>query len=616
MKRSLAFLLKYYLFWIAYFILFKIIFLISNFGNSLALGGKDLFGVFISGAKMDFSAAGYFTLLPWFLLVFESFVKPQIIRQIIKVYTLVFLIVVTLLGIVDIGLYPVWGTRLNAQILPFLSNPAGMLASVSGWQLLLLIISETSIVILSFWVYRKIIADKLFPGKRMKWYGSPAILFVTAALIIPIRGGFNTSPLNLSFVYFSQNQYANHSAYNFFWTFNHAVLHNKVKVNLVHNFSEEECKNHLKGIEQLNQEEPPVYIKNKSGKQTNVIFVILESFSDKVIEPLGGLTGLTPHINQFSKEGILFSSFYATGNRSDKGISALVCGYPAMINANSILYFPDKMEKLDYFPLYFKKHDYHFSFYYGGDVNFYNTRIAMMQSGVDKIISGVDFQQRISNMQKWGVPDQYLYQRMFGDLQKMPQPFLSMVYTISSHEPFDIPKYKKIAGNSRLEKYCNSISYADSCLGSFIDQLKSSPLWENTLVVITSDHTSNEPGPTSYDDPATYRIPLLWIGGVIDTAFVTNNIAMQTDLGSTLVQQLGWKPTPSFFSKNIFGSQHYAFFYRAEGWGFISPETGFFMNLESKKQNYFYGEQNPSCDSLNNFSKSFTQFLHDDFLKK
>jgi phosphoglycerol transferase MdoB-like AlkP superfamily enzyme len=202
------------------------------------------------------------------------------------------------------------------------------------------------------------------------------------------------------------------------------------------------------------------------------------------------------------------------------------------------------------------------------------------------------------------------------DLQKMKQPFLSMIYTISSHQPFDVPSYKKISGTSSSEKYCNSVSYADSCLGSFIDHLKNSPLWENSLVIITSDHATLDPGPTTIEDPASYRIPLLWIGGVIDTSFVVNNIAMQTDLSSTLIQQMGWKSNPSFFSKNIFGSKQYTFYYRDEGWGFLSPEMGFFMNLESKKQKYFYGEQSPERDSLTKFSKSYTQFLHDDFLRK
>jgi phosphoglycerol transferase MdoB-like AlkP superfamily enzyme len=616
MKRTLSFFIKYYLFWFGYFILFKILFLLSNVGNTVALGWKDFFGVFISGSKMDFSTAGYFTLFPGLMLAFVPFIKPGIIRQIIKAYSLILLIVVTLLGLFDIALYPAWGCRLNAQILPYLANPAGMIASVNGWQFLLFIIAETGIVFLSFWVFLKIFSKKYFDRTKIKWYVFPVLLFFTTALIVPIRGKVNSFPLNISSVYFSQNLYANHCAYNFFWSFSNAVINNRVKTNPVPYFSEKECETHMKGIDKLNQEEPPVLIKNKSGKPVNVLLVILESFSDKVIEPLGGLPGITPRLNQFCMEGILFSSFYVTGNRSDKGLSSLIGSYPALIKASSILYFPEKMKKLDFFPQHFKQQGYHFSFYYGGDVNSYNTRILLMQSGVDKIVSRIDFPLKISTQQNWGVPDQYLFKRMFDDLQKMQQPFLSMAYTISSHEPFDIPSFKRIEGNSVTAQYCNSIAYADSCLGRFIDQLKSSPLWGNTLVIITSDHASLEPGPTTYDDPASYRIPLLWIGGVIDTAFVVNNIAMQTDLSSTLIQQMGWETTPSYFSKNIFGSKQYAFFIRDEGWGFVSPETGFFMNLESTKQQFYYGENNPASDSLTAFSKSFIQFLHSSFLKK
>jgi len=379
-------------------------------------------------------------------------------------------------------------------------------------------------------------------------------------------------------------------------------------------FNDDECDITLSEIDKLNQEELPVYIKN--DKPVNVILVVLESFSNKVIAPLGGLEGITPRLNQYCKEGILFSSFYATGSRSDKGISSLFVSYPALIKASSVIGFQDKMDGLDYLPHYFKEKNYSFSFYYGGDVNFYNMRMLLIKSGVDKIVSSADFPHQISNLQNWGVPDQYLYERIWNELTETKLPFFDVVYTISSHEPFDIPEYEKYVEKGFGEKYLNSILYADSCLGVFVDHLKSSSLWENTLVVITSDHASLEPGSTTIDDPASYRIPMLWIGGVVDTAFVTDNIAMQTDLSSTLIQQLGWKPKPSSFSKNIFGSKHYAFFLRDEGWGFLSPEAGFFVDIESGNQRFFYGEEATSKDSLLRFSKSYVQFLHHDFLKR
>ena len=616
MKQTILFFFKYYLFWVVFFLLFKILFVLFNLISTEALPWGDIFGIFWHGLKMDFSVAGYFTMIPGILLSLTPFVKPQYIRKVVKDYTFLLINLITVMGLADLILYPAWGVRLNTQILPYLTNPEEMMSCFAWWQIPLLIAIFASLVAAAIFGYNRFFRNNSLESTVHKWTVAPVLIFFSGALILPIRGGVDTSPLNFSSVYFSQRLYANHCAYNFFWSFSHALLNNEVTTNPVTYMDEAACMQQLSGLDQLSQEQPPIYLKNKTGKPTNVIFVMLESFSNKIVGEMGGMPGVTPRLNQFCKEGIACTSFYSTGNRSDKGLSSLIGTYPALIKASSILAFPDKMKGLDFLPAYFGHRHYDLSFYYGGDVNFYNERMLMMQSGVQKIVSKTDFPRTISNLQRWGVPDEYLYQRMFDDLQKMRQPFFSIVYNISSHEPFDVPSFTRIKGNNQSDLYCNAVAYSDSCLGSFIDQLKKSPLWENTLVVITSDHTSLEPGPTTVEEPATYRIPLIWIGGVIDSSFVVNNISMQTDLTSTLVQQMGWKPKPSYFSKNIFGSRQYAFYYRNDGWGFLSPEMGFFMNIESGKQHYFYGEKSASKDSLTKFSEAFTQHLHDDFLKK
>ena len=411
----------------------------------------------------------------------------------------------------------------------------------------------------------------------------------------------------------SKKTYSNQYAYKYFWSFNHAITHNKLKNNPFTYFLAEECKKNIEKVPEPKPEELPMFVKGE--KPVNVILIILESFSNKVIESLGGVKGLTPNLDSLGKEGILFTSFYATGNRSDKGISSLIASYPALCRASSIIGYPDKMKDLDFLPQYFKRNGYNFSFYYGGDVNFYNTRMVMIQAGADQIISSSDFPEEIASLQKWGVPDEYLYQKMYNDLINTKQPFFNILYTISSHDPYDIPGYVKVKENNGLN-YFNSVCYADSCLGVFVNNLMNSQLWDNTMLIVTSDHATPDPGPTMYNDPATYRIPMIWTGGAIDTTFVCNAVAMQTDLSTTLLQQLGWEAEKTYFSKNIFGDNQYAFFFRDEGWGFLSPETGFFTDKESGMQQFFYGEECDKTDSLQRFAKSFTQYLHNDFLKR
>jgi len=616
MKQSIRYFFKYFLYWYLYFLAFKVIFLIANIGSTMTLGWKDIFGAILWGARMDLSAAGYLTVLPGVLMALSPLFRLERIEKIIRYYTLFMLLPVTMMGILDFGTFPSWGCRLNGQIIPYLGNPAEMATSLNLIQWGIVVFGEIGLVWLSYKLFKRFFP--LFSGRRKpeSLKKIPVLLFLTAALLLPIRGSLNTSPLNFSSVCFSQKLFANQAAYNFFWSFSYALLNNKTNSNPVHYMDQKTAEKELSGVEDLSQFKAPKYIHSKEHQPINVILVILESFSNKVIEPLGGLKGITPRINGFCKEGLVFSSFFSTGNRSDKGISSLLASYPALLQASSVLLYPDKMKKLELLPTNFAEHHYDLSFYYGGDPDFYNQKMLIMQSGIQKMVSRGSFPLNVSTMQKWGVPDAYLFDRAFKDLDKLTKPYFSIIYTLSSHEPYDIPNYEKIPGNGGREKYLNSVSYTDQSLGAFIDKLKSRPNWKNTLVIITADHTSREPGPTTVEEPANYRIPMVWIGGVVDSVKYVNNICMQTDLAPTLVQQLGWKPKRSFFAKNIFAPRQYAFYYRNAGWGFISPEMGFYNDMELGKQTFFYGANAAKKDSLMRFSKGFTQYLHNDFLKK
>jgi phosphoglycerol transferase MdoB-like AlkP superfamily enzyme len=611
MKRTLLFFFKYYLFWFAYFVFYKAFFLAYNYDQTASLTFGEILRAFFYGSRMDLSAAGYMTMLPGVLLACTPLLKPHIMEKAIRWYTYAFLMINSFFGILDLGLYAAWGTRLNAQIIPYLSHPAEMVACLSAVQFIFVLLAWVGVVVWSIWIYRKMFPMSDRSVRRTHWSIFPTLVFFSGALILPIRSGLNTSPLNFSSVYFSEKLYANHSAYNFFWSFSYGLLHSEMDKNPLSYFSQDTCHAYLKGTDQWNQENPPKYIQSPDGKPVNVVMIMLESFPASIVGRLGGTEGITPCFDKLCDEGILFSQFYSTGNRSDRGLAAMLGGYPPLIKASSIMLFPEKMKSIRFLPSYFHEWGYQPSFHYGGDLDFFNTSMMLIQSGVDKRVSNNDFPLALAKKQKWGVPDGNLYDRVYQDLSKQKQPFFSMVYTISGHEPFDVPY-----GQHFQDGFENATSYADSCLGAFMTTLKASPLWKNTLVIITADHACLYGGRYTLEDPMSYRIPMLWTGGAIKRSFECKNICMQTDLGATLIQQFGRKPQPSYFSKNMFGSRHFAIYIRDEGWGFISPEVGFYHNLDSNQKSFFYGEKNPAADSLDRYSKSFLQYVHEDFLKR
>lgn len=149
MKKAIFLFFRYYLFWMVFFLFFRGLFLLANLSLSQTLSVEELFGTFRHGCVMDCSAAAYFSLLPGLLIAVSTFF-PRISRPFIKYYTLLLLILVTLLGLADIALYPAWGTRIDAQILPYLKEPDAIFSSITLGQIALALASLAIIVALFF----------------------------------------------------------------------------------------------------------------------------------------------------------------------------------------------------------------------------------------------------------------------------------------------------------------------------------------------------------------------------------------------------------------------------------------------------------------------------------
>jgi len=273
--------------------------------------------------------------------------------------------------------------------------------------------------------------------------------------------------------------------------------------------------------------------------------------------------------------------------------------------------FPEKSRSLPLLPEYFNRHQYHTSFYYGGDINFYNLKTFVLQSNCANIITKRDFPANLGRMSKWGVPDGYVFERAIEDLKTEKEPFMKTIYTVSSHPPYDVP-FSRIKGSSNESKFLNSVAYTDSCLGSFIDQFRKSPLWENTLLIITADHGAIDPGPTDVTNPDTYRIPLIWSGGVVDSIRRIETITQQIDFGNTLVHQLGWEADSTRFAKDFFKANPYAFYMLDSGWGYITPEGNYYFDQNT---NSFTSKPENEKTDLN-FPKAYLQVLHDDFINR
>lgn len=612
MTKQLVGFLKYFIFWMIFFLLSKVLFLAWNYDLTNQLSCSEIGGIFWHGLKMDVSTACYLLVLPGLLMSFRLFIPFRFVNRSISIYTLVLLIIASVLTVLDLGLYPHWGTRVNVTVFNYINDPVAIGASVSLVDLLLGLLLGSCLVAGFLFFYRKFFPEGVVSVANIKWGGSLLQLFIVATLILPIRGGLDTSPLNLSSVAFSQKMYVNQAASNYLWNFVKSVEKRKRLSNPCAYMEKGES---LRIFKDFQKQDTliirPQLIRLNLEKQPNVILIILESFSNKVIAPLGGMHGIAPNLDSLCTKSTVFTSFYSTGNRSDRGISAILGGYPSLLST-SIMVYPEKSQSLTLLPEYFNRKNYNTSFYYGGDINFYNLKTFVLQGKYAKLVTKVDFPSELGRMSKWGVPDGYVFARATEDLKTEKEPFMKTIYTISSHPPFDVP-FSKITGNSNRDKYLNSVAYTDSCLGEFINSLRKSPLWKNTLLIVTADHGTNQPGPTDLNDPASYRIPLIWSGGVVDSLQRIETITMQSDLGTSLIHQLGWETDSAPFSKDFFTAHPHAFYMFDSGWGYVVPEGCFYFD-----QNTMDFDRKPSEGKSVDltFPKAYMQVLHDDFISR
>lgn len=606
-KKHVRFILFYFLFWYAIFFTGKVLFLLYHFSKTSELSIKIIPGIFYHGLKLDFSAIGYLLVLPAFVLLVSSPFKQRIEYFILKGYTVILVSVVVFLLLIDMELYRHWGFRLDKTPLNYIKNPEDMLASIPWLTIFIGLLFTITISFGFIYLYNKYIGS-ILKHKTGRSFGSFFFfLFFLPALFIPIRGGFDTSPINHSSAFFSNITFANHSAINVIWNLGHSFTEDE-NTDKYRFFTEKEAK---KNVDELIEGE---YKGEKilTVTQPDILLIILESFTAKTIESLGGMKDVTPGFNQLADSGILFSNFYSIADRSDKGICAILSGFPAF-GTTSVLKYPEKFEKLPSISESLVENGYHTSFYYGGDINFFNFKAYFLNKGFQKLISKSDFPSKY-NTSKWGVPDEYVFEKLYSEIETSETPFFKALFTLSSHEPFDIPAKPHFQGTGKLNDFINSAHYTDSCLFSFMQKLQKSDKWKNMLVVIMADHGTIYLDDLAYYDERNYHIPMLWTGGTVKKDTIVAKYGYQLDFPKTLLNQLNLSTDSFAYGKDLLNENTPGFAYYAfnDGFGFLNDSVEFLFDYRS-------GTLIGIEDENNRFviqGKSLLQVSYNDFLLK
>ena len=609
MKRRLIQFITTYLLLVLIFLLQKPLFMAYYHALYTNVSVSDWFSVIWHGLPLDLSLAGYLTVIPGLLLIVTAWTKSDVIRQIRRIYFLIVAILMGCIFIGDLGLYSYWGFRLDSTPLFYLtSSPKDAIASVSFWVVLAGVVATAAYAGLLYLIFSLVLIRKRplkIPFHRIS--ASLALLLATGLLFIPIRGGFSVSTMNVGKVYFSSNQLLNHAAINPCFSLMESLSRETDFANQYRFYSPQQADTIFAQLTDKPATDSIPQLFNT--QRPNVLMIVLEGFSSHLMGSLGGDSTIAVHLDALAKEGVLFTNFYANSFRTDRGLAAIISGYPAQ-PTTSIMKYPRKTQSIPSIPASLKKVGYDLQYYYGGDADFTNMRSYLVGTGIEKIVCDKDF--ALSERSgKWGAHDHIVFNRLLTDLKQENnrKPFFKILQTSSSHEPFEVP-YQRLANNK-----ANAFAYADSCIGDFIRQFKEMPEWKNTVVIFVPDHMGAYPEGISNEDPERYKIPFLLVGGAIKEPRKVAAYGSQIDIAATLLAQLKLPYEQFTFSKNMLNpaSPHFAFFTHPNLFGMITADNKAVFNCEA---NSVALDEGKSKGTNLPKGKAYLQKLYDDIAKR
>ena len=285
-------------------------------------------------------------------------------------------------------------------------------------------------------------------------------------------------------------------------------------------------------------------------KRLNIMLVMVESLSAKYLGVFGNQDGLTPNIDKLAEQSLLFTRFYATGNRTTRGLEAVTLSVPPTPGRSIVKRLGHETNMWSLGEV-FQSKGYQTAFIYGGRGYFDNMNAFFSGNGYDVIDQSSVPADEIGFVNAWGMADEDLYKKAISAADKSYQqgaPFFFHIMTTSNHRPYTYPagRIDILSGSNRA----GAVKYTDWAIGDFLARVKRKAWFKDTVFVFVADHTAGGAGRTALP-LKRYHIPLLVYSPAHIKPGQIEKIASQIDLGPTLLAMLNMRYVSNFFGKNI-----------------------------------------------------------------
>ncbi len=545
---------------------------------------------FIVGLRFDLAVTGYIVapvaligLLPRIGLA-----RSALTRRICNWYLTALAAVAFMLELIDLEFLGQFNTRLNHLALEWMDSPAlvfrmlwewfAVIPTLLGWLLLTAVFAYSLRLIT-----RRLFRDRTGPPLSLKRF---AILYplVLALVFLAIRGRVAVkAPLTWGVAYFSPYNFANQLALNSCFTFvQDGILESggrRRDAALVRGMAPEAAYAAVGGllkIERSNRLEgsPVARLEGSgTGRDHNVIIILMESLTAEFIGSCRGRKDLAPEFDRISENGLLFRRFYSSGGHTYSGIFSTVTGLPTP-PGRSLMKRGEGQQRFSGIATVLKERGYHSMFFVTHDPHFDNMQGFLVANDFDRVIGQPDYpaSEVVSSL---GVPDHVMFDRALEELNAVEEPFLALLLTGSHHGPFIIPRdkpYPRVDPSDPEARRYNAFSYADWSLGRFYDRIVQTDWGKRTLLVVTGDSGVILDKQKELD-LALFHVPLLLVDDSLVPPGVSRRVGGQKDIVATVMDALGGVWVNNTLGVDLRSSEAapHALFIEGRATGFILP---------------------------------------------
>jgi phosphoglycerol transferase MdoB-like AlkP superfamily enzyme len=511
------------------YIVLRALFLISNFHYFNHEAAGEILRAFLVGVRFDISAIClinapfiFFSLLPGPL--WERNWYQRALKFLFFFSNLPFLI----MNVVDVEYFKFTGQRSTSTLLDMKADLGSQLGQLTFhyWYL-----AAAGVLLMAGFYY--LIPERAFgraeKASPARWIrDSLAMIAVVALVVLGVRGGLQGKVISTVQADVFDGLNLSHLALNTSFTLIHSRPGCDSRTLPAHRFfSDAELEKQLAA--------PRPQRLNTAERLDNVVIIIVESLSAQYTGMGDPKRGYTPFLDELGKKGILFKNHFADARRSIDAPPAILAGLPHLVDET---FYCAQQKRLVGIGSLLKERGYTTSFFHGGRNGTMYFDVFSKRMGFDRYYGLNEYPNPEDSDGIWGIYDEPFLQFVDRELTRYKEPFASVVFTLSSHNPYKIPaQYAGVFPKGELP-ILESVGYVDYSLKKFFETAEKMPWYKHTLFIITGDHTA-APRTTYRHLIEAYRVPLILFhpGGLpkVDTEKVVQHV----DIGASILDFLG-----------------------------------------------------------------------------